>query len=79
MLQRPVELAQFRSNAFLRVLKNNGITGSMGRVDACGDNAAMESGLPPVWLTLDLWRFVFAGKMSSCPSPTHPSSAVTLS
>ncbi len=35
--------SQFRSNAFLRVLKNNGITGSMGRVGACGDNAAMES------------------------------------
>jgi putative transposase len=27
----------------VRVLKNNGITGSMGRVGACGDNAAMES------------------------------------
>jgi putative transposase len=25
------------------VLKNNGITGSMGRVGACGDNAGMES------------------------------------
>jgi putative transposase len=24
-------------------LKNNGLTGSMGRVGACGDNAAMES------------------------------------
>ncbi|WP_370259892.1 IS3 family transposase [Cryobacterium sp. TMT3-29-2] len=35
--------SQFRSNAFLRVLKNNGITGLMGRVGACGDNAAMES------------------------------------
>ena len=35
--------SHFRSNAFLRVLKNNGITGSMGRVGACGDNAAMES------------------------------------
>ena len=34
---------QFRSNAFVRVLKNNGITGSMGRIGACGDNAAMES------------------------------------
>ncbi|MEC5186268.1 putative transposase, partial [Cryobacterium sp. MP_3.1] len=42
-LLRLVEFAQFRSNAFLRVLKNNGITGSMGRVGACGDNAAMES------------------------------------
>src|SRR5699024_2719434 len=35
--------SQFRSNALVRVLKNNGITGSMGRVGACGDNAAMES------------------------------------
>ncbi len=35
--------SQFRSKAFVRVLKNNGITGSMGRVGACGDNAAMES------------------------------------
>ena len=40
---RPAEYGQFRSNAFVRVLKNNGITGSMGRVGACGDNAAMES------------------------------------
>jgi putative transposase len=43
VLLRPVEYGQFRSNAFVRVLKNNGITGSMGRVGACGDNAAMES------------------------------------
>ena len=35
--------SQFRSNAFVRVLKNNHLTGSMGRVGACGDNAAMES------------------------------------
>jgi transposase InsO family protein len=35
--------SQFRSNIFVRVLKNNGITGSMGRVGACGDNAAMVS------------------------------------
>ena len=27
----------------MRVLKNNGITGSMGRVGACGDNAGMKS------------------------------------
>lgn len=43
VLLPPVEFAQFRSKAFVRVLKNNGITGSMGRVGACGDNAAMES------------------------------------
>lgn len=35
--------SQFRSNAFVRTLKNNGLVGSMGRVGACGDNAAMES------------------------------------
>jgi transposase InsO family protein len=35
--------SQFRSNAFVRTLANNGLVGSMGRVGACGDNAAMES------------------------------------
>ncbi len=35
--------SQFRSNAFVRTLKNHGLHGSMGRVGACGDNAAMES------------------------------------
>ena len=36
-------------------------------------------GLPQVWLTPDLWRFVSAGRMSPCPSPTHPSSVAMLS
>ena len=35
--------SQFRSKKFIRVLKSNGLVGSMGRVGACGDNAAMES------------------------------------
>jgi putative transposase len=35
--------SQFRSHAFTRVLRANGLVGSMGRVGACGDNAAMES------------------------------------
>jgi len=35
--------SQFRSKAFMRTLKNNNLVGSMGRVGACGDNAAMES------------------------------------
>lgn len=35
--------SQFRSKKFVRVLVNNGLVGSMGRVGACGDNAAMES------------------------------------
>ena len=43
VLLPPVELAQFRSKAFVRVLRNNGLVGSMGRVASAGDNAAMES------------------------------------
>lgn len=35
--------AQFRSDAYRRLLRVHGLTGSMGRVGACGDNAAMES------------------------------------
>jgi putative transposase len=35
--------SQFRSHAFTRALRSNGLAGSMGRVGACGDNAAMES------------------------------------
>ncbi|XAS74960.1 IS3 family transposase [Dermatophilaceae bacterium Sec6.4] len=34
---------QFRSKRVVRLLKKNGLRGSMGRVGACGDNAAMES------------------------------------
>jgi putative transposase len=35
--------SQFRSAAFVRTLQDHGLAGSMGRVGACGDNAAMES------------------------------------
>jgi putative transposase len=35
--------AQFRSAAYRRLLRAHRLTGSMGRVGACGDNAAMES------------------------------------
>ena len=35
--------SQFRSRAFVATLAHNGLIGSMGRVGACGDNAAMES------------------------------------
>lgn len=35
--------SQFRSRRFLKALKRYGLTGSMGRVGACSDNAAMES------------------------------------
>jgi len=35
--------SQNRSKKVVRLLENNGLKGSMGRVGACGDNAAMES------------------------------------
>ena len=35
--------SQFRSRKFVRALASHGLTGSMGRVGAAGDNAAMES------------------------------------
>ncbi|MCP2243383.1 Integrase core domain-containing protein [Lentzea aerocolonigenes] len=35
--------SQFRSRKFVRALAHHGLTGSMGRVGAAGDNAAMES------------------------------------
>lgn len=35
--------SQFRSRRFVKALKRHGLRGSMGRVGACGDNAAMES------------------------------------
>ena len=38
--------SQFRSNAYVAALKHHKLVGSMGRVGACGDNAAMESFFP---------------------------------
>ena len=38
-----VRAGQFRSRAFPALLKAAGLTGSMGRVAAAGDNAPMES------------------------------------
>ncbi|WP_204868580.1 MULTISPECIES: IS3 family transposase [Nocardiaceae] len=35
--------SQFRSRKFVHTLSHNALRGSMGRVGACGDNAAMES------------------------------------
>lgn len=35
--------SQFRSKDFVTAIKDNGLTGSMGRVGTCADNAAMES------------------------------------
>jgi transposase InsO family protein len=43
VLQRLVELAQFRSRKFVRALDHHRMAGSIGRVGAAGDNAAMES------------------------------------
>ena len=35
--------SQFRSKKFVRTLNDAGLLGSMGRIGACADNAAMES------------------------------------
>jgi putative transposase len=35
--------SQFRPKKFVRALSDAGLLGSMGRVGACADNAAMES------------------------------------
>ena len=35
--------SQFRSRKYVRALRRHQLVGSMGRVGACGDNAAMES------------------------------------
>ncbi len=35
--------SQLRSKSFIRVLKSNGLRGSMGRVGARGDNAAIKN------------------------------------
>jgi transposase InsO family protein len=35
--------SQFRSDAFVRTMRDAGLNGSMGRVGACADNAAMKS------------------------------------
>jgi transposase InsO family protein len=35
--------SQFRSDAFVRTMPDAGLHGSMGRVGACADNAAMKS------------------------------------
>ena len=43
VLLPPVESGQFRSHAFVRALREADLNGSMGRVGACADNAAMES------------------------------------
>lgn len=43
VLHRPIELAQFRSKKVVRLLRNNRLHGSMGRVVSSGDNAAMEN------------------------------------
>ena len=40
--------SQFRSAKFVRALRDAGLQGSMGRVGACADNAAMESFFSPL-------------------------------
>ena len=42
-MHRLVEPGQFRSRKFARALRRHDLVGSMGRVGAAGDNAAVES------------------------------------
>ncbi len=42
-MRGPVESGQFRSHVYVRTLRDAQLRGSMGRVGACADNAAMES------------------------------------
>lgn len=50
--------SQFRSRAYRAVLKSAGLTGSMGRVAAAGDNVAMESFFALLQNNvLDRWRW----------------------
>jgi hypothetical protein len=39
VLRRPLESTQFRSHAYVRMLRQAQLRGSMGRVGACADNA----------------------------------------
>jgi putative transposase len=43
VLHPPVESGQFRSRKFVHVINRHAMVGSMGRIGAAGDNAAMES------------------------------------
>lgn len=43
MLHPPIESTQFRSRKFVHALNRHHLIGSMGKVGAAGDNAAMES------------------------------------
>jgi transposase InsO family protein len=43
VLHRPIEPSQFRAHVYIRALRQAQLHGSMGRVGACADNAAMES------------------------------------
>ena len=69
--------AQFRSGAYRRLLRGHGLTGSMGRVGACGDNAAMESFFSLLqknvldtrrWRTREELRLAIVTWLMSCPS-----------
>ena len=62
--------SQFRSRKFVRVLARHGLLGSMGKVGAAGDNAAMESFFALLqknvldrqsWATRDQLRMAFVG------------------
>jgi putative transposase len=77
--------SQFRSRRFVHALNRHGIVGSMGRVGAAGDNAAMESFFSPLqknvldrrrWDTRDQLRIAIVTldrtDLPSAPAPVRP-------
>ena len=65
--------SQFRSAAFVRTLKDHGLAGSMGRVGARGDNAAMESFFAPLQKTS--WTASAGPTASNCAWRSSPGSS----
>jgi transposase InsO family protein len=78
VLQGPIEPSQFRSHAFIRTLRAAGLVGSMGRVGACGDNAAMESFFALLQKNvLDRRRWATREDLQIAPSPSGAATAPT--
>jgi putative transposase len=76
-----VRRSQFRSNAFVRTPQGSGLKGSMGRVGACADNAAMESQKNVLdrqrWSTRVDLRLAIVTWSRNVPSETPPTAPRT--
>jgi putative transposase len=70
--------SQFRSRKFLHTLETHSLAGSMGKVGACGDNAAMEASSPCCRRTSSTARPGRPARNSeqrSSPGPNGPTAA----